>query len=189
MLETVVSDKRIVVPAPPEPIINIPAQAAPTAPPKPTRRTLSSIFGKDSKFASKASQPVTPTPPPSEKPESLLTVADKGAESSSKVQTPDIQPADGITGSSLLNDGANSRQEIERPEGAGVVQERSVAPTEAIHHEWTPPVLEVPNDGKNVALADGIEVRVMISTPEPPASQSHPGSPAPTDGDQPSSQQ
>lgn len=198
MLETVVGDKRIVVPAPPEPVINIPVQAAPTVPPKPTRRTLSSIFGKDSKFASKASQPATPAPPPSEKTEALRAAAEKGAEFSPKAQTPDIQQA--VTDSNLPNDSVNSRQETDHPEGAGVVQEHSAAPTEAVHHKSTPSTLEVPIDGKNASLADGIEDRVVISTPgvstpveeieiEPAASRSHPGSPAPMDGDQPSSQQ
>ncbi|CUA68120.1 Vacuolar protein sorting-associated protein 54 [Rhizoctonia solani] len=60
MLETVVSDKRVVLPAPPEPVINT-TSPAPAPPVKPARRTLSSIFGKDSKFASKA-PPSSPTP-------------------------------------------------------------------------------------------------------------------------------
>ncbi|CAE6436349.1 unnamed protein product [Rhizoctonia solani] len=174
MLETVVSDKRVVLPAPPEPVINT-TSPAPAPPVKPARRTLSSIFGKDSKFASKA-PPSSPTPTPSEKQEPLHPVAEKDAETLPKAM--DTQKAD-INGPNIGPPSANenSQTESERPKG----EERSAAPTEAIQPNSvsTPP--EVPSDGKSALLTDD----TARSAPSPPnteqaedfASQSQTASP------------
>ncbi|KAH7341080.1 Vps54-like protein-domain-containing protein [Rhizoctonia solani] len=179
MLETVVSDKRVVVPGPPEPAINAVAQA-PIAPAKPARRTLSSIFGKDSKFASKA----PPTPTSSEKQESLRPVAEKDIETSPK--TSDIQSGDiSMPDTSFPSANESLHTESEYPKG---VEECSTAPTEAIQPSSTSMASEVPSDGKNALLADDT-ARVTASFPnteqaEPSVLRSQTPSPTQSDGDQ-----
>ncbi|CAE6476390.1 unnamed protein product [Rhizoctonia solani] len=178
MLETVVNDKRVVAPGPPEPVINAVAQA-PVAPAKPARRTLSSIFGKDSKFASKA----PPTPTSSEKQEPLRPVAEKDTETSPK--TADIQSGDVSVPDTSLP-GANESLHIESEYSKGV-EERSTAPTEAIQPSSTSATSEVPSDGKNAPLTDDT-ARVTASSPdtehaEPSGLRSQTASPEQIDGD------
>ncbi|KDN48959.1 hypothetical protein RSAG8_02312, partial [Rhizoctonia solani AG-8 WAC10335] len=165
MLETVVSDKRVAAPVPPEPIINT-ASPAPVPPAKPARRTLSSIFGKDSKFASKA-PPSSPTPTSSEKQEPLRPITEKDAETSHKAV--DIQKADiDIPDISSLNANESLHNESERSKG----EERSTAPTEAIQPGSTSVVSEVPSDGKNAHLADDTASSPNTEQSEPSVPQS-----------------
>ncbi|CAE6339351.1 unnamed protein product [Rhizoctonia solani] len=186
MLETVVSDKRVVVPAPPEPSINT-TNPAPVVPAKPARRTLSSIFGKDSKFASKA-PPSSPIPTSSDKPESLRPVTEENAETSTKAvgtQKVDIN----APGAILPNVDTSAPVDSEEPKGA---EEHTAAPAEAMQPVPTSVALEVPGDGKNAHLADET-IRVTASSPnveqsEPVASPSQTASPVQLDGDQPTPQ-
>ncbi|CCO27693.1 hypothetical protein BN14_01679 [Rhizoctonia solani AG-1 IB] len=186
MLETVVSDKRVVVPAPPEPSIST-ANPAPVVPAKPARRTLSSIFGKDSKFASKA-PPSSPIPTSSDKPESLRPVTEENAETSTKAvgtQKADIN----APGAILPNVDTSAPVDSEEPKGA---EEHTAAPAEAMQPVPTLVALEVPGDGKNAHLADET-IRVTASSPnveqsEPVASPSQTASPVQLDGDQPTPQ-
>ncbi|CAE7174761.1 unnamed protein product [Rhizoctonia solani] len=179
MLETVVSDKRVVAPAPPEPAINT-ASPAPVPPAKPARRTLSSIFGKDNKFASKAPSS-SPTPTSSEKPESLRPITEKDVETLPK--TVDVQRADtNVPDTSLLNANEGSHTENEHSKG----EERLTAPAEAIQPVSTSTVPEIPSDGDNAPLADET-ARVTTSPPnteqvQPVALQSQTASPAQPDG-------
>ncbi|CAE6517137.1 unnamed protein product [Rhizoctonia solani] len=182
MLETVVSDKRVAVPTPLEPAINT-AAPAPATPAKPARRTLSSIFGKDSKFASKA-PPSSPTPP-SEKQEPLRPVIEKDAETSPKAA--DIQQADINTPNTSLPS-ADASSHIENEDSKGV-EEPTTAPTEAMQPRSISVVLEVPSDGKNALLADDT---ARVTTPSPSIEQvessalrSQTTSPTQPDGDRP----
>ncbi|CAE6340395.1 unnamed protein product [Rhizoctonia solani] len=185
MLETVVNDKRVIAPAPPEPTINA-ANPAPTAPAKPARRTLSSIFGKDSKFASKAPSS-SPTPTSSEKHESLRPVTEENTETPPEIA--DTHNADiSIPEASLPSTDPSAHIESERPKGA---EEDTTALTEAMQPMSTSMALEVPGDGKNPLLADET-IRVTASSPSteqsgPVALKSQITSMQP-DGDQPAPQ-
>ncbi|KAF8758866.1 Vps54-like protein [Rhizoctonia solani] len=185
MLETVVNDKRVIAPAPPEPTINA-ANPAPTAPAKPARRTLSSIFGKDSKFASKAPSS-SPTPTSSEKHESLRPVTEENTETPPEIA--DTHNADiSIPEASLPSTDPSAHIESERPKGA---EEDTTALTEAMQPMSTSMALEVPGDGKNPLLADET-IRVTASSPSteqsgPVALKSQTTSMQP-DGDQPAPQ-
>ncbi|KAG8743896.1 hypothetical protein FRC10_011186 [Ceratobasidium sp. 414] len=156
MLETVVMDKRLMVPVQSEPV-QPPIQPTPP-PPKPARRTLSSIFGKDNK---KAPAPA-PTPekaevpgPPVEEPIQASTPLPPTAEESN------ADPSRGDV---------NTVPEEDHPEGQGATKEPSASPTEAMHPEETP-------------LSNGTEIRDTIATPSELvhadlAMRSHPNSPA-----------
>ncbi|KEP54455.1 putative vacuolar sorting protein VPS45 [Rhizoctonia solani 123E] len=180
MLETVVSDKRVVVPAPPEPIINT-ASPAPVPPAKPARRTLSSIFGKDSKFASKA-PPSSPTPT-SEKQEPLRPITEKDTETSPNAtvaQKADINGAD--TNVPNASENLHTESELSKEEDS------STAPIEAIQSGSISMTPEVPSDGNNGLLADDT-VRIILSSPnteqaEPFTSHSQTASPTQPDGAQ-----
>ncbi|CAE6441517.1 unnamed protein product [Rhizoctonia solani] len=179
MLETVVSDKRVVVPAPPEPTINA-ASPAPALPAKPARRTLSSIFGKDSKFASKA-PPSSPTPTSSEKQEPLRPITEKDAETSPKAT--DSQKAD-INRPNISTPNANESLHAESERSKG--EDCSTAPMEAIQPGSVSVTSEVPSDETNAPLADDT-VRIILSSPsteqaEPFASHSQTASPRQPDG-------
>ncbi|QRV99918.1 vacuolar protein sorting-associated protein 54 [Ceratobasidium sp. AG-Ba] len=161
MLETVVLDKRLVLPAPPEPVQS-PIQAAPVPPSKPARRTLSSIFGKDSKR--------TPVPTPA--PEKTEVPGPPPAEETSKLSAL-MLPIANEAGSAISHVDADPVPE-ERPGGQSTVEEASVAPTEAMHSEET-------------HVSNGTVPRDTIATPggsihADSAAGSHPNSP--TGGDQ-----
>ncbi|CAE6420707.1 unnamed protein product [Rhizoctonia solani] len=186
MLETVVNDKRVVVPAPPEPGINA-TNPAPMAPAKPARRTLSSIFGKDSKFASKA-PPSSPIPTSSEKAELLRPVTEENTETPPK--TVDTQNAD-INPPGTTLPSADASVDIES-EGSKGAEDHATAPTEAMQPAPTSVVLEVPGDGKNALLADET-IRITASSPsteqfEPTVLRSQTASPMQPDGDRPTAQ-
>ncbi|KAJ1309562.1 hypothetical protein OPQ81_006335 [Rhizoctonia solani] len=181
MLETVVSDKRVAVPVPPEPVVNT-ATPTPVLPVKPARRTLSSIFGKDSKFVSKA-PPSSPTPTPSEKQEALRPITEKDTEALPKAA--DTQKADiNVPDTSLPSADESPHAEDQHPKG---VEEHSTASTEAIQPGSASMASEVPNNGKNALLADDTS-RVTTSSPEseqtePSALRSQAASPTQPDDD------
>ncbi|KAG9102162.1 hypothetical protein FS749_014941 [Ceratobasidium sp. UAMH 11750] len=156
MLETVVMDKRLMVPVPPEPA-QPPAQATLPPPPKPARRTLSSIFGKDSKKA----------PVPALTPEKVEVPGP--VEEPIKASTP-LPPTAEESNADLPHGDVNTVPEQEHPDGQSAMEEPSVAPTEAMHPEETP-------------LSNGTEIRDTIAAPSEPAHadptiRSHPNSPA-----------
>ncbi|KAG9102897.1 hypothetical protein FRC06_000857 [Ceratobasidium sp. 370] len=153
MLETVVMDKRLMVPVSPEPA-QPPVQATAPPPPKPARRTLSSIFGKDSK---KAPAPA-PTPEKVEVPGPV--------EEPIKASTP-LPPTTEESNADPSHGDVSTVPEQEHPDGQ---EEPSAAPTEAMHPEETP-------------LSNGAEIRDTVATPSElahadPTMRSHPNSPA-----------
>ncbi|KAG8717274.1 hypothetical protein FRC09_014523 [Ceratobasidium sp. 395] len=161
MLETVVMDKRLVIPALPEPA-QPPAQATPPPPPKPTRRTLSSIFGKDNKKA----------PAPAPAPEKV-EVPGPPAEEPIKASIPSL-PTVEESNAGTSRGGVDTVPEQEYPGGQSATEE-SLAPTEAMHPEET-------------HLSNGTEIRDTIAAPSElahadSAARSHPNSPA--GGDRP----
>ncbi|KAG9127531.1 hypothetical protein FRC07_012684 [Ceratobasidium sp. 392] len=158
MLETVVMDKRLVVPAPPEPI-HPTTQGAPPPPSRPARRTLSSIFGKDSKKA--------PTPAPA--PENA-EVPGPPVEESIKASAP-LPPTAEESNADISRGDVGTVPEQEHPGGQDAMEE-SLAPTEAMHPE--------------THLSNGTEIRDTIATPSElahadSAVRAHPNSP--TGGD------
>lgn len=140
MLETVVNDKRLLAPAP-EPV-ETPVQVVP--PPKPARRTLSSIFGKDSKVVPKppANLPALP-----EKPEAASPGAQDIAKPPVDTLASRLQHAANHSSTSIPHEEVHTLPEEEQPGGKELVDEQSsVAPTEAMQPEVSSPVQEAPLD-------------------------------------------
>lgn len=182
MLETVVSDKRLLGPAP-EPV-ETPVQVVP--PPKPARRTLSSIFGKDSKVAPKPPVNVPAALP--EKPEVASPGTQDTVKPPSDTLASRLQHAATHSSASIPHEDLHTLPEEEQPGGKEIVDEpSSVAPTEAMQPKVSSPVSEIPHDG--MLPLDDTEARAISVAPDDlldgdsaaAASRSHSSSPG---GDQ-----
>ncbi|KAF8609922.1 Vps54-domain-containing protein [Ceratobasidium sp. AG-I] len=159
MLETVVSDKRLLVPAT-EPV-ETPVQVVP--PPKPARRTLSSIFGKDTKVAPKTPVNVPAALP--EKPEAASPGTQDIVKPPGDTLASRLQHAASHSSASIPHEDVRALPEEEQPRGKELVDEQSsVAPTEAVQPETSSPVHDIPHD--DMLLLDGTEARVMSLAPD-----------------------
>ena len=159
MLETVVSDKRLLVPTLEH--VETPVQVVP--PPKPARRTLSSIFGKDTKVAPKTPVNVPAALP--EKPEAVSPGTQDIVKSPGDTLASRLQHAASHSSASIPHEDMHTLPEQEQPGGKELVDEQSsVAPTEAVQPEMSSLVHDIPHD--DMLPLDGTEARVISVAPD-----------------------